>query len=542
MAKIVSSEEVVQFIKDGATVYTTGITLGGYAEEVVKAIEKNFLATGHPHDLTLYYPSSIGDHKDRGLACLAHEGLLKRAVGGHYLGNGPAFVKMAMEDKMEAYNFPQGIMVTMARNIAARRAGIISKVGLGTFVDPRIEGGKLNQKTKACENLVEVIRLEDQEWLYYKVPKLDVALIRGSVADENGNISMYREAYLLEQLSTAQAARACGGIVIAQVEHIVKAGTLHPKEVKVPGIMVDYLVVAKPENHWQTGLTYFSPVYCGDVKVPLASVKYRSRRDYGKTDLPEDNSGPLKLDERKVIGRRAAMELFPGAVVDVGVGVPELAAVVATEEKISHLFHMVTESGGVGGVPASSHDFGCCYNPDAIIETGHQFDFFNGGGIDVAVLGVAQVDGNGNVNVSKVNGKPIGCGGFIDIAQNAKKVVFCGTFTAGGLQVSVADGVIKIIQEGKNKKFLADVEQITFSGNFAAKEGQTVLYITERAVFQLTPQGLELIEIAPGIDLEKEILPLMDFTPIIRNHKPMPHDIFQVELGAVAGVVNSCVV
>lgn len=521
MPKIIGSENIMDYIKDGFTIYMTGITLGGFAEEAAIAIEKSFLATGHPRDLTVYYPSGIGNRATRGFAHLSHEGLLKRTVGGHYKGCGPALAKLVKENKVEAYNFPQGIMTTLPRNIAARRPGIISKVGMGTYVDPRIDGGKLNQRTKECEDLVRIIELENQEWLYYKVPKFDAVLIRGSVADENGNISLYREGYFLEQLSVAQAARAYGGIVIAQVEHIVKAGTLHPKEVKVPGIMVDYVIVANAENHFQTGQTYFNPIYAGDIKVPLNAIK------------------PMPLDERKVIARRADMELFPGAVINMGVGIPEVASAVAAEEKVSHLFHMTTEAGGVGGVPADMHDFGCCYNADAIIEMGHQFDFFNSGGIDVAILGLAQVDRFGNVNVSQVNGEPIGCGGFIDISQNSQKVVFVGTFTAGGLQVRIDDGKIKIVEEGKSKKFLADVEQITFSGKYAASIGQSVLFVTERAVFQLVPEGVELVEIAPGIDLEKDILRHMEFKPIIKSVKPMNQDIFKAESGSVQRTVTS---
>ncbi|SMD05533.1 acyl CoA:acetate/3-ketoacid CoA transferase [Sporomusa malonica] len=521
MAKFISAEQVIKYIKDGSTIYTPGITLGGFAEEVALEIEKSFLETGYPRDLTIYYPSGIGNRRDRGFAHLSHEGLLKRTVGGHYKGCGPALEKLVKENKVEAYNFPQGIVTTLPRNVAARRPGIISKVGLGTFVDPRLEGGKLNARTRECEDLVEVIQLENEEWLYYKAPKFDIAIIRGSVADENGNISLYRESYFLEQLSVAQAAKACGGIVIAQVEQVVKAGTLHPKEVKVPGIMVDYVVVAKSENHWQTGQTYFNPVFCGDIKVPLDSIK------------------AAPLDERKVIARRADMELFPGAVINIGVGIPEVASAVTAEEGISHNLHMTTEAGGVGGLPAGMHDFGCCYNADAIIEMGHQFDFFNGGGIDVAILGIAQVDRHGNVNVSQVNGEPIGCGGFIDITQNAKKVVFCGTFTAGGLKEQIADRKLNIVQEGRSKKFLADVEQVTFSGKYAVSVGQNVMYVTERAVFELTPEGVELIEIAPGIDLDKDVLELMDFRPIIRNVKTMAPEIFQELPGVVAKVFQS---
>jgi len=521
MPKVISAVEAVKLIKDNATIYTTGITLGGFAEGVAIAIEESFQATGHPRDLTIYYPSGIGNRATRGFAHLSHEGLIKRTVGGHYKGCGPALTKLVLENKIEAYNFPQGIMATMGRYIAAKKPGVITKVGLGTYVDPRNEGGKLNAKTRACEDLIEVVNLSGEEWLYYKVPKLDVAIIRGSVADEKGNVSLYREAYYLDQLSVAQAAKASGGIVIVQVEQIVKAGTLHPKEVTIPGISVDYIVVAKPEDHFQTGQTYFSPVFAGDVKIPLDAV----------------SSAPL--DERKVIARRADMEMEPGAVLNMGVGIPEIASAVAAEERISDLFHMTTEAGHICGVPAKDHDFGCCYNAEAVIQMANQFDFFNSGGLDMAVLGLAQVDAAGNVNVSQINGDPIGCGGFIDISQNAKKVVFVGTFTAGGFGCEVGEGKLAIKKEGRSKKFIAQVEQVTFSSKYAMETGQDILYVTERAVFKLTPEGVELIEVAPGVDLENDVLGQMEFTPIMKNVKQMDAGIFQAAAGAVGKVVKA---
>jgi propionate CoA-transferase len=519
MAKVIKAEDIKDYIKDGSTVYTTGITLGGFAEDIAIAIEKSFLETGHPRDLTIYWPSGIGNRGERGFAHFAHEGLIKRGVGGHFVGCGPKWTKLVKDNKIEAYNFPQGIMATMARNIAARRPGIITKTGLGTYIDPRLEGGKMNERTRSCEDLIEVIELEGEEWLYYKLPKIDVAIMRGSLADENGNISLYRESYNVGQLAVAQAAKACGGIVIVQVEHIVKAGTLHAKEVAIPGIIVDYVMIGRPEYHFQTGQTYFNPIFCGDIKVPLDAIK------------------PQEIGLRKIIARRAAVEMPPGAVLNMGVGIPEDVSSVTAEEKISHLFHMTTEAGAIGGVPASMHDFGCCYNAEAIIEMGYQFDYYNSGALDVAVLGVAQVDPMGNVNISKLNDEPIGSGGFIDVTQNAKKVVYCGSFTAGGLKVEVSDGQLKIMQEGKVKKFLNEIEQISFSAKYAVSVDQEVIYVTERAVFKLTPQGLELIEIAPGVDLEKDVLQQMEFKPIINNVREMPRELFQEEAGGVAKIM-----
>jgi len=519
MVKIIKPEDVGSLIKDGATIYTCGFGLAGFAEEVTMAIEKSFLDTGHPRDLTVYCSTGVGNFKDKGLHHYAHEGLLKRFVGGHYAVAGPAMTKLAVENRIEAYNLPQGVLALLPRNIAGHRPGFISKVGLGTFVDPRIEGGKLNSVTK--EDLVEVIQLSGEEWLYYKAPKVDVAIIRGSVADEHGNMTVHREGIIVETTSVAQAAKACGGIVIAQVEHIVKAGTLHPKDVKVPGITIDYIMVAKPENHYQTMGTYFNPAFAGDIKIPVHSLE------------------PLELDERKVICRRAAMELVPSAVINLGIGMPEGVAGVAAEEKIDQLLNLTTEGGVIGGVPAGGLDFGHSVNAEAVIEQPYQFDFYDGGGIDVTFLGLAQTDPLGNVNVSKFGGKPVGCGGFINITNSAKKVVFCGTFTAGGLKVAVADGKIQIIQEGKSNKFIKQVEQITFSGKYAAQIGQPVLYVTERAVFELTDEGLELIEVAPGIDIEKDILGHMEFKPIIKDVKMMSPGIFQETWGELANLIGS---
>jgi propionate CoA-transferase len=518
MVKFLNSADIASVIKDNSIIYTTGFGLAGFAEEIAICVKESFLATGHPCNLTVYHAAGIGNGKDRGVHHYAHEGLLKRIVAGHYGLGGPNINKLIMESKIEAYNLPQGVLAILPRIIAGRRPGLLSKVGLGTFVDPRVEGGKIT--TKSTEDLVKLVNFDGEEWLYYKVPKVDVAIIRGSLADEDGNITFDREGVLLETVSIAQAAKACGGIVIAQVENIVKAGTLHPKQVKVPGIVVDYVVVAKPENHYQTMATYFSSAFAGDIKIPVESLK------------------PLELDERKIIARRAAMELIPGAAVNLGIGMPEGIAAVAAEEKVDNLMTLTTEAGVIGGIPAAGLDFGHAVNAQAVIDQPLQFDFYDGGGIDVAFLGLAQMDRHGNINVSKFGPKTAGCGGFINITQNAKKVVYCGTFTAGGLKIEAHDGNLTIKQEGKNKKFLQDVEQITFSGDYAAKVGQPVLYVTERAVFLLTTDGVELSEVAPGVDIEKDILAYMDFKPIIRNVKMMDADIFKEQWGRLESIIN----
>lgn len=516
--KIISSNDVGSVIPDGAVIYACGFGLGGFAEEVAIGIEQSFIKTGHPNQLTLYSPTSLGNRGETGYHHFAHSGLLKRVVGGHYELGGKRLNDMILHHEFEVYNFPQGVLSQLPANIAAKRPGLITKVGLGTFVDPRLEGGKITDKAK--EDLVEVMELDGQEWLYYKAPKVQVGLIRGSVADEEGNLTFEREGVILEALEIAQAARNCGGIVIAQVEHIAKKGTFHPKQVKVPGFLVDYVVVAKPENHLQTMCTYYNPAFSGDVKVPVSSLK------------------PLPLDERKVIARRAALELMPGSVVNLGIGMPEGVSAVASEEGIAHFMTLTTEAGAIGGVPAGGLDFGHSANLTATITQPNQFAFYDGGGIDVAFLGLAQADEQGNINVSKFGPKVAGCGGFIDISQNAKKVIYCGTFTAGHLKLAVGEGRLKILQEGQYKKFIRHVEQVTFSGSFAAQQGQYVLYVTERAVFKLTTDGLELIEIAPGIDLEKDILAHMEFEPIIRSLKLMDEKLFQEQWGGFAFMLN----
>ena len=517
--RIIDAADVARLIPNNATVYCTGMGLAGFPEEVAKAIEAAFLATGHPRDLSLYHSTGVGNGKDRGMHHFAHEGLIKRIVGGHFGVGGPNLMRLIMEERIEAYNLPQGVLALLPRQVAGRRPGFITKVGLGTFVDPRIEGGKVN--AAAQEDLVTLIEMEGEEWLYFKAPRVDVALIRGSVADEKGNITMDREGVLLESLSVAQAAQACGGIVIAQVEHVVKAGSLHARQVKIPGVVVDYVVVGKPENHLQTMATYFNPVYAGDIKVLKGS-------------LP-----PLPLDARKIIARRAAMELKPGAVVNLGIGMPEGVAAVAAEEHVDQLMSLTLETGPIGGVPAGGFDFGHAINAEAVIEQPAQFDFYDGGGIDVAFLGLAQTDAQGNVNVSKFSGRPVGCGGFINITQNAKKVVFCGTFTAGDLQLDIDGGALAIRREGDHSKFLEHVEQITFSGAYARSIHQPVLYVTERAVFRLTAEGVELVEIAPGVDLERDVLAHMNFRPIIRDLTLMDAEIFKPEWGRLAAMLQA---
>lgn len=509
--KLIKPCEAAKIVKDGDLITTTGFVGSLCAEELTIALEKRFQETGHPKNLTLVYSAAQGDGKGKGVDHFAHEGMIKRVIGGHW-NLSPKLGKMAVENKIEAYNFPQGTLSQLFRDIAGKRIGTITHVGLNTFVDPRIQGGKLNDVTK--EDLVKLINIEGQEKLLYKSFPVNVCFIRGTYADENGNISLEREVATIDVLSAAQACRNSGGTVIVQVEKVVKSGTLDPRLVKIPGICVDAVVIGKPENHEEYfGCDGFDPALTGEIRVPLENIE-----------------SPV-LNARKIIARRAAMELTPDTVVNLGIGIPEVISLVANEEGIGNYMTMTVESGPVGGVPEGGTGFGACIDPEAILDEAYQFDFYDGGGVDIAFLGLAQADKGGNINVSKFGTRIAGCGGFINITQNAKRVLFCGTFTAAGLKIKTGDGKLEILHEGKVKKFLDEVEQITFSGEYAIKTKQPVTYITERAVFQLKSDGLYLTEIAPGIDLEKDVLSLMEFKPKVdKNLKLMDERIFHDEL------------
>lgn len=514
--KIVTADEAVELIRDGDSVCCSGFVGIGTPDELIIALEKRFSGTGFPRDLTLVFAAAPGDGKDRGLNRVALPGLVKRAIGGHWALL-PKLARMATDNLIEAYNLPLGTMSHLYRDIAAHRPGTLTQVGLGTFVDPRHGGGKINAST--TEDLVSTISIDGKTWLFYKVFPINVTLIRGTTADPEGNVTMEREALVLDAMEAAMAAHNSNGLVIVQVERIAASGTLDPRAVVVPGILVDRVVVASSGAHAQTYGTAYNPAFSGEMKVPS-----------GTTESPV-------LDERKVIARRCAFELPLGGVINLGIGVPEVVGAIAAEERLLSHLTLTAEPGVIGGTPQGGLNFGAAINIDALLHQNQQFDFYDGGGLDLACLGMAEIDRSGNVNVSRFGPRLAGAGGFINISQNARRVVFAGTFTAGGLDVVVEDGRLRIVSEGSKKKLVESVEQITFNGSLAAERGQTVLYVTERCVFQRVAEGLELTEVAPGIDIERDILAHMDFAPIVRNVRLMDRRIFLPQIMGLATVL-----
>jgi propionate CoA-transferase len=508
MTKFCSIEEAVDLIKNNDTVNITA-SGGGFmdADAIYTGIEKKFLETGEPNNLTLMHVTGVGSGNETGIGRFAHKGLVKRVVGGHWLWS-KNMGQLALDEAIEAYNLPQGVLSLLTREIAAGRPGLLTPVGLHTFIDPRIQGGKMNNSAK--EDLVELIDFQGREILFYKAFPIDVSIIRGTTADEDGNISTEMEGVDLDILSSAQAAYNNGGTVIAQVKRIVKKDTLNPRMVRVPGHMVT-AIVPQPQQ-WQTWEEEYNPAICGTHKVPMSAI------------------APLDFGIRKLVARRAALELKPDLVVNLGIGIADGVANIAAEEGILEKFTFSIEMGIIGGIPTKGIIFGAAWNPHCMISMPNQFDFYHGGGLDMAILGMGQVDQFGNVNVSNLGTRIPGTGGFVDISQNAKSVVFCGTFTNGDVNVEADDGKLLIAQEGRNKKFVSKVNQITFSGEYASSKGQPVLFVTERAVFKLENKKLILIEIAPGINLEDDILTQMEFQPeIAGNLKTMDSAIFKPE-------------
>lgn len=497
--RVVTPADAAALLEDGDTLLIGG-SGGGHAvpEALIAAVEQRFLAEGRPRGITSLHPVGLGDTATQGVSRFAHPGLLKRIVCGTYVDS-PPIGDLAARDEIEAYTLPQGALSQLMREMASGRPGLITHVGLHTFVDPRQGGGR--QSARAREPLVEVITLDGQEWLFYRPFKVDIAFLRGTTADEDGNVTMEQEAVFGEMISMAQATRRAGGVVVVQVRRLAKRGTLHAKLVKIPGILVD-LVVVDPDP-WQTYETKYSPAYAGELRVPDSEI------------------APLPFGQRKIIARRAAMELYPGAVCNLGSGISTGIATVAAEEGIVDEVTLTNEQGLIGGAPASGNDAGSSTNYAAMIDQPYQFDFYDGGGLDLAFLSFAETGPDGSVNVSRFGGRVIGFGGFINISQNARKVVFGGTFTAGGLEVAWPDGRTQIIREGRSPKFVAELQQTSYNGPYGRENGQEVVYVTERAVFQGGHDGLELIEIAQGVDLERDVLAQMGFRPRI---SPALHD------------------
>ncbi|MBS0337994.1 MAG: acyl CoA:acetate/3-ketoacid CoA transferase [Proteobacteria bacterium] len=507
--KLISYAEAAALVQDGWTVSTSGFTGSGHPEGLSTAIEKRFLDTGRPRDLTLLYAAGQGDRATRGTGRFGHEGLVRRIIGGHW-GAAPRLGALAVANKVEAYNWPQGVMAQMFRAIAGKKPGVISPIGLHTFVDPRYDGGKLNART--TEELVQLLMLKGEECLFYPAMPLHCAILRGTSSDPDGNISMEHEVFHNDVLSLAQAAHNSGGIVIVQVKRMVGRHSIHPHLVRVPGILVDYVCVAEhPEDHWQTYGEDYNPAYTGDRREQPHEVKI------------------LPLELRKVVQRRAMFELqkWKRPIVNLGTGMPAGVGQVAREEGLSD-FVMTVESGPIGGTPAQPPSFGASANPDAIVSHAEQFDFYDGGGLDIAFLGLAEMDLHGNVNVSKFGDRVAGVGGFINITQTAKEVVFMGSLTAKGVHVKAAGGRLTILKEGTVKKVVHKVEHLSFNGPYTVGKGTRVLYVTERAVFDLRDGRLTLCEIAPGIDLQRDVLDqLAAPVPVAADLKLMDERIFR---------------
>ena len=510
--KIIKPEDIGKIIKDNDTVAISGSGGSGSAEAIIKGISDSFVKTGHPNNLTVTCGISPGNltEDEVGMNMLAKPGMVGKAICAH-LGMGKVFGKAIGNNQFPAFAVPLGVINHLYRAIAGKEIGLITKIGLNTFADPRIEGCRANEKAKELEPIVELVNIDGKEQLFYKSFPIDIAVVKATYADEDGNISLEHEAVIGEQYNMAIAAHNSGGIVIAEVEKIVPKNALRARNVLIHSSLVDYVVVAKPDTSLgEYNMPVYRPEITGDKRIALEDIQIRP------------------LDNRKVCGRRSAMELKKGYVVNLGVGMPDSVSNACAEEGISDDIFLSVESGPTGGVPIGGVAFGGAINPDSVISTAEQFDAYNGGSLNMAILGLAEVDEDGNVNVSKFGTRVTGPGGFINITQNTKKVIFMGTFTAGHLKEEIKDGKVNIIEEGKNKKFVKKVQQITFSAQNALNNNQEILYVTERAVFKLTGLGLELIEIAPGIDLQKDILDKMEFKPLISKHlKEMDKRIFK---------------
>jgi propionate CoA-transferase len=491
--RIVSATDAVALIPDRATVIVGGSGGIGVPDQILSALSARFTGSGTPRDLTVVHTTGVGDFDAKGLGHLAHKGLLKRTIGGNY-GPQPRLMKLILANEVEAYNLPQGVLCQLYRAIAAKQPGVVTHVGLHTYMDPRQSGGRMN--AAAREDLIELVTLAGREWLFYKAFTPDFAILRGTTADEEGNVAFEHEAATLEGLSIAQAVHNAGGQVVVQVKRLTQRGQIHPQLVRIPCFLVDAVVVVPDAP--QTFGTSYDPSLSGETPRPLSTL------------VPE------KLGDRRVVARRAAMELKRGAVVNLGVGMSTGIPNICAEERLGDQFVLTVESGVIGGLPAMGLDFGSAYNPRAMLDQPYQFDFYDGGGLDIAFLSFAELDSAGHVNVTRFGNRADGCGGFINISQNAKRVVFVGTLT-GGARLRIGDGSIDVVQEGSMRKTVPQVREISFNGEQARAAGRDIMYVTERAVLRLGPQGPTLVEIAPGLDLERDVLQAMGFRPSIAS-------------------------
>lgn len=503
---VITARQAVEHIANGATVTLGGVSGGGVPESILREMETAFLQTGAPRELFVVHAGGLGDHASRGVIHLAHEGLMARVMTGHY-GLQEPVAQLALENKVEAYDLPQGVISQLFRAIAAHRPGVVTQVGLGTFLDPRFgDRGKMNART--TEEYASLLTIEGTEWMLYKSFPIQVALLRGTTADEEGNITLEHETSFWDLLSQAEAVHNSGGIVIVEVKRLAQAGTLDPRQVKIPGFLVDYLVVDDhPTMNWKTR---FDASYVGEIKKPEGAIE------------------PIPLDLRKIIARRAAMELHAGDVANIGAGIADKVPSVITEEGYVDQVVFTEEPGIIGGTGGFGLDFGSATNPTAIIDQAYMFDFYDGGGLDMAFLSFVECDPAGNVNVSKLSNRIEGPGGFINITSAARQINFMGTFTAHGLQARLHDGHLRILREGCYRKFCQHVSHLTLNAKQARAKGQRILYITERAVFEMVSDGIELKEIAPGIDLKKDILEQIPFSlKIAADLKEMDPRIFR---------------
>ncbi|MBU6497138.1 MAG: 3-oxoacid CoA-transferase [Rhodospirillales bacterium] len=493
--QVITAEQAAALVQPGDNILVSG-SGGGHAvpERILEAVEARFLQSGQPRDLCLIHVVGLGDRVTKGAARFAHPGMLRRSITSALIDS-PPLIDLALRDAFESYTLPQGVLSQIMRDMAAGRPGLITRTGLHTFVDPRHGGGR--QSASAREDLVELMEIDGEEWLRFKPFPLDVVFLRGTTADEDGNVTMEHEAVPCEMISCAQAARRQGAAVVVQVKRLARRGTLPPRLVKIPGILVDYIVVDPAQR--QTYHTDHNPSYAGELRVPTEGFRR------------------LEFDHRKIIARRAAMELVPGAICNLGAGISTGISAIAAEEGILDLIVLTNEQGFIGGAPLTGPDSGAAQNYDAMVDQPYQFDFYDGGGLDVAFLSAAEVDPAGNVNISRFASKIVGIGGFINISQNARKVVFSGTFSAGGLQVACGNGALQIISEGRHSKFVSRIEQVCYNAQLAETEGRIALFVTERGVFRSRGGRLELIEIAPGINLERDILDRMAFRPEVSS-------------------------